>query len=139
MISKSTAPVRPPHSGGVLFSVLEQVFPDAERRLAVSLKLASCGIYSLAELWTAITTPSDAHFYKIPKPFTYENKARLVNELVTRSTAEQEIFATAELTAIMELTEGGDGAVAEGFLGQRANGEPKEPPATEKPMETPMQ
>ena len=136
--STVSAPVAPPHLGGVLHNVVTQVFPDTDQQLSVSLRLAHCGIYSAAELWCAISTVSDAHFYKIPKPFTYDRKARLVNELVVRSTAEQDIFSDQTLTAMMALLGGGDGGVTEGSLGTRILGEPKEEPAVETPMETPM-
>lgn len=123
-----SAPVPPPNPGGVLQHVLAQVFPDAVQRLAVTLRLAHCGIYSAAELWYGISTISDAHFYKIPKPYTYERKARLVNELVVRSTAEQDIFSEQILAALMGLLDSGE----------RVCGEPKAVPANDVPMETQM-
>lgn len=121
-------PAAPPNPGGVLQYVLSQVFPEADQRLAVTLRLAHCGIFSAAELWYAIATPSDAHFYKIPKPFTYERKARLVNELVVQRTAQQDIFPEEKLVAMMGLLE----------AGKHVSGEPKSSPANEIPMDTQM-
>ena len=123
-----SAPVPPPNPGGVLQHVLVQVFPDAAQRLSVTLRLAHCGIFSAAELWFAISRVSGAPFYKIPKPYTFERKARLVNELVVRSTAEQDIFSEETLVAMMLLLE----------RGERVSGEPKPGPANETPMETQM-